>query len=269
MSQAATIGREVLRTARGAPVMATDVAKETSDPRWRALYRVAGAGALLTGLLIPLQVVAFIVWPPPIEGSVADWFAMFQDNWFVGLVSFDLAILVEEVLLVPIALALYVLLRRRSESLMAMAVGLWLVSVALFIGSNTGFEMLSLNQGYATATTEAQRATLVAAGQAMLASYMEQGSAFTVAYLLASVAGIMVGIGMLRSRGFTRIAAYAAIAGNLLGLGLFIPTVGVPLAILSVVVLIAWYLLIGWRLLVLANPGTAPLDARHALQEEA
>ena len=43
---------------------AVDAAAVT-EHRWVALYRVAGISALLTGVLIPLQIVAFVVWPPP------------------------------------------------------------------------------------------------------------------------------------------------------------------------------------------------------------
>jgi hypothetical protein len=221
--------------------------QDPADPRWQGLYRAAGIGALLTGLLIPLQIVAFIVWPLP-EGGVAEWFALFRNNPVVGLVSFDLAILLEEVLLVPVILALYLLLRRGSESLMLTAAALWLVSVALFIGSNTGFEMLKLSDGYAAATSDAGRAAYLAAGQAMVTAYMEQGTSFTVGYLLASVAGIFVGIGMLRSATFSRLAGYAVIVANVLGFGLFLPGIGLLLSLLSVAILIVWYLIIGWRL---------------------
>lgn len=227
--------------------------------RWAGLFRVAGIGAVLTGILIPLQVVAFIVWPPP-EGGVLEWFELFQENAFIGLVSFDLVILLEEVLLIPIVLALYLLLRRGSESLMLIATAAWLISVALFIGSNTGFEMLALSGNYAEAASEAERATLVAAGQAMLTAYMEMGSSFVVGYLLASLAGVLVGLAMLRNRVFPRLAAWAVIVANLLGLALFMPGIGVLLSIVSVVILIAWYLLVGRRLLRL-DPGTLPEEA--------
>ena len=92
------------------------------DARYAALYRVAGAGALLTALLIPLQVVAFIAWPLP-EGGAAAWFAVFRENPVRGLVSYDLLILLEEALLIPVVLALYTLLHRRSESVMLVAAG--------------------------------------------------------------------------------------------------------------------------------------------------
>lgn len=229
-----------------ASVAALDSAAGAS--RWRLLFGVAGAGALLTALLIPLQIVAFIVWPLP-DGGVTEWFGLFRGNPFIGLVSFDLVILLEEILLIPIVLALYVILRRSSPSLALMAAGMWFVSIALFVGSNTGFEMLALSNGYAEAATQAERATYLAAGQAMLTAYMEQGSSFVVGYALASLAGILVGFAMLRSSIFPRIAAWAAMVANVLGFGLFLPGIGVPLSIVSVFILIAWYALVGWRLL--------------------
>jgi hypothetical protein len=215
-----------------------------NDQRWRALYRVAGIGALVTALLVPLQIVAFIVWPLP-EGGVVEWFEMFGESPFIGLVSFDLVILLEEILLIPIVLALYVLLRRTSESLMLITAAMWLVSVALFVGSNTGFEMLALANGYADAATAADRATYLAAGQAMLSAYMDQGSSFVVGYLLASIAGLLVGVAMLRTDAFPRIAGWAVLVANVLGFGLFVPGTGVFLSIVSVLILVAWYAVVG------------------------
>jgi hypothetical protein len=220
----------------------------TQPSQWRLLFRVAGLGALLTALLIPLQIVAFIVWPLP-EGGVAEWFELFQKSPFIGLISFDLVILLEEVLLIPIVLALYVVLRRTSGSLALTAAGMWFVSIALFVGSNTGFEMLALSTGYAEAATQVERATYLAAGQTMLSQYMEQGSSFVVGYVLASLAGILVGFAMLRSTRFPPFAGWAAIVANVLGLGLFLPGIGVLLSIASVLILIAWYAAVGWRLI--------------------
>lgn len=229
----------------------------TASSPWRPLFQVAGAGALITALLIPLQIVAFIVWPLP-EGGVTEWFELFQESPFIGLVSFDLAILIEEMLLIPIVLALYLVLRRASPSLVLMAAGAWFVSIALFVGANTGFEMLALSGGYAEAASDAERTTYLAAGQAMLSAYMEQGSSFVVGYVLASLAGILIGLAMLRATIFPRLAAWAAIAANVLGFGLFLPEIGVLLSILSVLILIAWYAMVGWRLLRLSALEEAP-----------
>ena len=217
------------------------------EARYQGLYRAAGLGALLTAVLIPLQVVAFIVWPLP-EGGALDWFAIFRENPLRGLVSYDLLILLEEALLIPTVLALYLLLHRQSASLMLVTAGFWFVSIALFIGANTGFEMLTLATRHAEAATEAERAAYLATGEGMLAAYMGNGTSFVVGYVLASVAGILVGVAMLRAPVFHRSAAYAAIIANVLGFGLFLPAIGILLSLVSVVILCFWAAVIGWRL---------------------
>lgn len=215
------------------------------DTNWRPLYRVGGLAALITAVLIPTQIIVFIVWPPPFEGTASEWFSLFQDNWLLGLLSLDLLLLVDYILLVPIVLALYVALRRASESLMAVATALYFVALAVYFASNTAFEMLSLSEGYAAATTDAQRAVYLAAGQTMLATF--EGTAFQVSYVLASVAGIMIGAVMLRSKVFGRVAAFALILGDVIGLGLYIPTIGIFLSVISVPILWVWYVLITRR----------------------
>lgn len=219
----------------------------TIESRWIALYRVAGVGALLTALLIPLQVIAFIVWPLP-DGTAAAWFAVFRENPARGLVSYDLVILLEEAFVIPIVLALYTLLAPRSPSLMLMTAGFWFVSIALFIGANTGFEMLTLATRHAEATDATAKAAYLATGEGMLAAYMGNGTSFVVGYVLASVAGILVGFAMLRTPVFHRAAAYAVIGANVLGFGLFLPGIGILLSLISVVILCVWYAAIGWRM---------------------
>lgn len=226
---------------------------ETAEPRWKGLYTIGGVAALVTVALIPLQVVAFVLWPPPLNGPVTEWFTLFQSNWLIGLLSLDLLLLVDYVLLIPIVLALYAALRRAAESLMAIGIALFFVAIALYFASNTAFEMLALSGQYATATTDGQRATYLAAGQAMLATY--QGTAFHVSYILASIAGIIVTAVMLRSQVFSRVAAVAGLLGYVVGLALYLPIVGIFLSVLSAVVLWIWYALVGWRLLQLGRRG--------------
>ena len=112
--------------------------RSSTDPRWRLL--TGAVGAALTAACIPLQVFLFIAWPLPASGQVADWFGLFNGDPVRGLLSMDLVMMVEQVLLVPVISALWVLLRRGNESLMALAAPLWLAGGFLFIGSNTAFE---------------------------------------------------------------------------------------------------------------------------------
>ena len=222
-----------------------------SDTNWKPLYKAGGAAALITAVLIPIQIIVFIAWPPPLEGTVIDWFTLFQDNRLLGLLSLDLLLMVDYVLLVPIVLALYVALRQTSESFVAIATALYFVAIVVYFTSNTAFEMFSLSEGYAAATTDAQRGMYLAAGQTMLATF--EGTAFQVSYVLASVAGIIIGAVMLRSDIFSRVAAYALIVGDVIGLGLYVPVIGIFLSIISVPVLWIWYVLISRTLFQLGS----------------
>ena len=226
---------------------ATDA--KTIDSHWHWLYRVGGAAALVSAVFIPIQVIVFIASPPP--STVIGWFTLFQNNRLVGLIDLDLLLVADNVLLVPIFLALYVILRRTSESFLAIAIALAFLGIAFFIVSNPAFEMLSLSNQYAAATTDMQRSTILAAGQAMLATW--QGTAFQVGYVLGSVAGIVIGAVMLLSSIFGKVTAYMLILGNAVGLGLYVPIIGIYISVFSVLFLEVWYILVGRRLLQLGR----------------
>jgi len=146
--------------------------RETMDARWRSLYRLAGAGALASAALTVAGIVTYLAWPPPEDGSVVTWFALFQRSWLEGIPGFDLVMLLNYVATIPVLLALYVALRRASASLAALGTTLGLVSIATYFSSSRLFEMLALSRQYAAAATDAQRAALVAAGQSMLTTYL-------------------------------------------------------------------------------------------------
>ena len=150
--------------------------------------------------------------------------------------------MVDNVLLVVIALAIYVALRRASPSVTTMAAGLWLLAIVMIIAANPAVEMLALSDKYAAATTEAQRSSALAAGQALLAGW--EGTAFQVGYIVGQLAGIVVGIVMLRGNLFGRAVPATLIIGNVLGFGYYLPTVGLAVSAFSGVVLWVWYILI-------------------------
>jgi hypothetical protein len=219
---------------------------------WRPLYRAAGVAALITAVLVPVQLAVFMAYPFP--DTVAGWFQLLQDNPLAGLVNLDLLLVVDNVLLVVIALALYVALRPTSPSVTTIATGLWLLAIAMFIAANPAVEMLALSGQFAAATSEAQRSAAVAAGQALLAGW--EGTAFQVGYVLGQLAGILVGLVMLKGHRFGRAIPSTLIVGNLIGFGLYLPTVGVAISAFSGLVLWAWYLLIARKFLRMAGPMT-------------
>jgi hypothetical protein len=239
----------------GAEVVNRPPGAEATNPRWKDLYLVGGAAALATAAITTIAIVAHIVWPPPpwSAGAAIDWFTLFQSNALRALVGLDLLFMAVYALLIPIYLALYVALRHASESAMALAGALGFVAIAVYFASNPAFEMLSLSEGYAAATRDAQRVMFLAAGEAALAGF--QGTAFKVSYLLASTAGVIIGAVIVRGGILSKPTGYARLAASVLGLGLFVPVIGMPLALFSVLFEWIWYLLLGRGLLQLGRRG--------------
>lgn len=215
------------------------------DSRWKGLYKAGGVAAIAVLALIPIQMVVFLVWPPP--NTVLGWFQLFQDNALVGLLDLDLLLIVDYALMGVTFLALWAALRRASQSLMAIALVAEIVGVTTYFASTAAFEMLSLSNLYAAATTEAERSVFLAAGQAMLATW--QGTAFNISYILGAIALLTVSIAMLRSHVFSKATAYVGIVASIM---MFVPptagTVGLYLSLISLIPTIIWLILIARRL---------------------
>ena len=85
----------------------------------------------------------------------------------------------------------------------------------------------------------------------MLASF--EGTAFHLNYILAQLAGIAIGVVVLRSDIFNSKIGWLMIVGNAIGFGLYFPVVGLGLSALAGVVLWVWLVMIARRLLQLAR----------------
>lgn len=225
---------------------------ETADPTWRSLYKVGGTAALIIVALAIVQIIFFVVWPPPGFGSdvstVTGYFTLLQENRLLGLLHLDLLLMVDYILLVLMFIALYVVLRRVSQSFMAIAIVLVFVGIATYFPSNIAFSMLSLSDQYAASATDAQRTMVLAAGQTLLTSL--QSSTFYVSYILMAAAGLITSTVMLRGNNniFSKLTGYVGILASVLGLGLFVPTIGLLLSLISLIPTVTWYILIARRL---------------------
>ena len=112
--------------------------------------------------------------------------------------------------------------------------------------------MLSLSGQYASATTDAQRSLLTAAGQAMLAEGQSRAGVPLVEF-----ACLVISVVMLRGKVFSKATAYAGILGNVLlivveiifTLKQMLPDWGMAIAIGAGLSMMTWYLLVGRRLL--------------------
>ncbi len=224
---------------------------KTIDPNesksgWNSLYKIGSLCSWIMVIIILSQFVVFVAAPPPLEGTAADWFALFQQNKFKGLLAFELLMVIYTILSVPLALALFVTLRKVDPSLTAIYMALTLIGVVSFIVARPAFEMLFLSGQYAAAAADAQRSAFLAAGETLVAMF--HGTTFQVSYFLGSIGGLLISVVMLKSHLFSRSTAYFRIASSLLDFGLFIPAIGLFVSLFSVVCLLIWNILVARRL---------------------
>ena len=216
----------------------------TSDSSWGSLYKVGGAAALFSVVLIPIQIIIFTSVPEP--GTAIGWFTLFQSSKLLGLLSFEALFVVNAVLGIATTLALYIALRRVNESFMAIALAFGVIGTIAIILARPAIDMLCLSDQYATATAVTQRSLFLAAGETMIA--IRHGTAFHVSYNLANINLLIFSAVMLQSRIFSKTTAYLGILAGVIGFGLYMPTIGIFLSVLSVLFFAIWNILIARRL---------------------
>ena len=218
---------------------------------WATLYKLGGVSALLLVLIIVIQGFVYAIVPQPLDGTALEWFMLFQKNNLIGLIDFELLMVIYTILSIPIFLSLYILLRHITPAWTTIYLILNVIGVMCFIAARPAFEMLSLSNGYNAAATEAERVVFIAAGEAKLATF--HGTAFHISYLLGSITGLIISLVMLKTNLFSKRTAYVRIASSIFDFGLYVPTVGLYISMFSVVFLFIWNIMIAWRLFQVAK----------------
>lgn len=228
------------------------------------LYRVAAVAAVATVVVTIVQIVLGLLWPPPdftpTAAAAVDILTMAQANPALTFLRLDGLMVLDYILLVVVYLALYAALRPSNPSLMLLATGLALVAITLYLTTNPAATMLVLAGQYSA--SDAGQAGVISAAQAVLVNF--QGTAFLVHYIVMGIAGILVGLAMLRSDVFSRNTALAGLAqGAMMLVPVTFGTIGLLFALGSLIPFILWFVLIALQLLRLS----ADLDeGRDAVQ---
>lgn len=156
--------------------------------------------------------------------------------------SLDLPMLLIAPMNILMFLAIYGGLKRVDESYALIALVLGLLAVALLILSRPLVELVSLSEKYAIATTDAERQQYLAAGEALHAFF--NGTAWATQTVLFMLAGLLDCWLMLRTRFFSRATARVGIVISIVGLGFFIPTIGLVLLFLNTIGSVIWCMLL-------------------------
>lgn len=229
------------------------------------LYHLGGIAAFIAAGLTLIEVLVFAFYPQP--STVQDWFMLFQDHRIIGLLDFWGLEVPMYIMFVIVFLALYQALKNANPGLMVIALALALLGSGVLLATNNPFAMASLSNQYAAAATEAERATLLAAGQAILTNTNQRAiEGFNMGLFLVSLAGLMVSTVMLHSSSFTRLTANLGLLANALSLADYLRqalTASSMIALLVILpnalALVIWLSLVGRGLIQLGHlNGKAP-----------
>jgi Domain of unknown function (DUF4386) len=213
------------------------------DPKWRDLYRIGAVASFLIGVFIIVAIAAFFIWPyKPGFTSVADIFATLHANQMQGIMSLDFFMVIITLITIPFYLGLFAVFQRVNASYSLLALVLGLISCVLILTVRPIAEMLSLSNQYAAATTDASRSQSVAAGEALAALF--NGTAWLLYMVLQGTANLIYSVLMIRSAIFSKFTGYFGLIITVVGLGFWLPVVGMYVNLVTSLVSFLWYFLI-------------------------
>lgn len=229
---------------------------ETGDLNWKSLYKVGGWGVMIA-LAFYLSQFLIIIFGEPYPITTEEWFLLFQRSKLLGLFYLNALDIVSITLFSLMFLALYVALKGINQSYMAIAALLAFLGIAIFIAPRSAsLSIVQLSDQYAAATTEIQRAQILAVGDALVS--LSQATPLTTGFLLIAVAVLIISIVLLRSRIFGKLIAYMGILASVFVFALqvsviVLPVIADPLMGLAMIFWMLWLLLIGRKLLQLGR----------------
>lgn len=199
----------------GAPLAGAPDAADLSARR--QLHRIGAAAALVQlASVLAYTIAQAVLGPKP--ASIEEYFALQQADRLASLLRGDLLFLFLIGAYLGTFPALYAALRPISPVYAMFATLFTLVAVTLCFASESTFALQHLGELYAEAVTEAQRARLLAAGEAIVAADMWHGSAAYLSGILLQGGGVIISLVMLRSQNFSKVTAVAGLLGNALDL---------------------------------------------------
>jgi len=208
----------------------------TAPLQHHSFYRVSFWACLAMLVLIPIQILIFVLSPHPT--TVLGWLELFKMSWVLGVIHFDGLYIINNIILAIIYVALFLLLVEEHPTLMILATLLGLLGIASYFASNKAVEMFFLSKEYWGGRTNLPDEVFFASVQGLLLAW--KGTAFDIYYILNGITLFLISSAMLKSHLFK---SSIAIVGFISAFLMIIPSnfgaVGMVFSLLS---LIPWYL---------------------------
>ena len=218
----------------------------------KSLYTIGGVSAILQlAAILAYAIVMAVLGPKPTTAQ--EYFAIHQSSPLASFLRGDILLLILIGLYLGTFPALYAALRHISPVYTSLATLFTLMAVLGCFVTESSFSLFYLGNQYAVAT-EAQRAQLIAAGEAIIASDMWNSTAAYMGGILLQGSGVMISLIMLRSKDFSKATAYSGLLAN--GFDLiqhlihpFAPSLSASISMFMGLFYFVWYPILGRDLL--------------------
>ncbi len=219
------------------------------------IYRVAALSLVAMFVVAVLHLAVFAVSPPPTDA--AGWLALYADNPVLGFVSADGPYLLANLLMLPLYLALWVRLRDVAPAVSGAALGLGMLSLALYVPTNVSVELGVVASDAAGASGEGRTAAL---GAVEALTSRSEGTAFVVYYVLGAFTILLFARALATTNAWGHAATLTALASGIL---MLVPStfgvVGLAFAVASLIPWM-WFIVIAARRL--WRDSKAPVEVR-------
>ena len=226
---------------------------ENADPLWKDLYRFGMIFCLLIAGSVLFAIIAYFIWPfQPGLASTEAIFQNLQADRLGGMMSLDLPMLLIAPMNIIMFLAIYGALKNVNPAFAILALVLALMAVLLVIVCRPIVELVNLSDQYAYATTAAEQARILSAGETFHSLF--NGTVWAVQTVFFMIAGLINCFLMLRTTYFSQTTAWIGIVISFIGLGFFLPTIGLIVLFINTIGTIVWcpflardFYRLGWK----------------------
>lgn len=229
---------------------------EMSAFNWTGICRAAGIAAFLFLIYCLATMVQMTVLGGP-PASATEAFHLLQQNKVIGLLRLDLPTVLVLPLYYLLFFGFFAALKDTNRTHAAVATALVFIGVTLVLAMPTALPLMALSEKYEAATSDAMKAHLLAAGEAVLATDIWHGTGAYIGGLFVQTGAVWISVVMLRGV-FSKVTAYFGIITH--GLDLvhilfapFLPKVAAIFMIVAGLGYPVWLFLVGRSLLQLGR----------------
>lgn len=192
------------------------VSKGITGSTWKWIYQLGAVAALiamtanLADIILGFGGTDMVTYGTM---SAAEWFSVYQHNWFRGIYGLGILNIVYMVAMLPVYFALLSAHFEKQAIAAGLTLAIFLTAMSIYISNNAAIPLFVLSGKYSLASSELERTILVSAGEAVLSRGEDFTAGSFIPLFLSGFAAICISVIMLRGGIFGKVHAWIGIVG--------------------------------------------------------